>query len=116
MNPFKKLFENRKKTNVRQDLVVSLDDRLTGEQEVLVMRTSSLENINVMAKGEKISVNPDDMMEALSMIKTFQEARPAQPNSLKPSGIKQMHELATQETKAVEQTKQEEKKIIDLSN
>ena len=115
-NPFKKLFENRKKANVRQDLVVSLDDRATGEQEVLVMRTTSLENIIVMSKGEKISVNPDDMVEALGMIKTFQEARPAQPGSLRPSGIKQMNELEKQETKAVEQIKQEEKKIIDLSN
>lgn len=122
---FKDLFKNRKRDKTRQNLLVSLDDRQTGDHEVLSIKTTSTENIALLISGgtNLVSIHPEDLQDALNRIKAFLDARTDQPKSQQALGINQIDGLATGVQRAEQQLKQQEEKIIpvpekklDLSN
>lgn len=122
MNIFKKLFQDRKiNKRIRQNLVISIDDPRTGDHEVLSIMTGPTENVVVKfnVPTDKMSVNPQDLQDALNLVNDFNAARGEQPNAQQPLGIKHLEATAALEQKAVQEVKQEQEKIkpvLDLSN
>ena len=70
----------------RQNLIISIDDREHGDQEVLNIRTTSRESIVIQLNGQIncMAVHPEDLQEALDQIKVFLSERKEQPKSLQP--------------------------------
>lgn len=126
MMNFKLLFKNRKRDKTRQNLLVSVDDRITGDQEVLTLKTTSSQNIIVEFNGQtnKMSVHPEDLQDGLNRVKDFLAARKEQPATVMPMGVNQIDGYASTENKSNEEVKKQEEKIIpvpekkelDLSN
>lgn len=119
MNWFKQFFDNTKKDKTRQNLLVSIDNKDTGDQEVLTLKTTSSEKIIILELnlGEhrpRVGVNPHDLQDALDRIKQFIDARPGQPASQQALGAKHLEAAKETEERTVEQIKTIEKKF-DLS-
>jgi hypothetical protein len=105
------------KDKTRQNLLVSIDDRLTGDHEAMSLKTTSSKNVIIEFNGatNKMSVHMDDLQDALDQVKAFVEARPPQPEALQPLGVSSIEAVKDVETRAEEQTKTIEKKF-DLTN
>jgi hypothetical protein len=103
------------KKALRDNLIVSIDDRDTGDHEVMTLKTTSRHNIIIEFNGatNKMSVDPDDLQEALDKVKEFVKARPPQPEALQPLGVRHLEAQQEQETNADSQIKALEK---DFSN
>jgi hypothetical protein len=117
MNWYKKLFDSAKKDKTRQNLLVSVDDRLTGDHEALTLKTTSSASIIIEFNGQtnKMSVHPDDLQDALDRVKAFLEARTMQPQTLQTLGLKHIEAIKDQEIKTNETIKTMEKEL-DMSN
>lgn len=117
---FKQLFSGAKKDKTRQNLMVTLDNNETGDHDVLTIKTSSTRNIvlemNLGQHSAKVSVNPDDLQDALNRIKDFLDARSPQPSTQYALGAKHLEATKDQVLKAEEQVAQQEKKILDFTN
>lgn len=113
MNWFKQLFDGAKKDKTRQNLLVSIDDPLTGDHEVLTIKTTSTPNIIIEFNGQtsKMSVNPKDLQDAMDRIKAFMDARGVQPATLQALGARHLEAIQETEQQVQEVTKAIEKKF-----
>jgi len=86
----------------RENLMVSIDNRVTQEHEVLTLKTTSNNDVIILEINgniNKMAVHPDDLMEALVKAKEFIATRPEQPKPLKSVGLVDLAEIEQQETK-----------------
>ena len=96
MSLFKNLFKSKNKKDLtRQDLIVTIDDRVTGDQSVLSIKTTSGTNVILEFAGQvnKMAVNPQDLQDALTRVQAFIDARLNQPMSLKALGVNTISSL-----------------------
>jgi len=89
----------------RQNLIVSVDDRQSGDYDVMSIKTTSNDNVIIefSVPTNKMSVNVEDLQDALDQIKQFMASRPKQPESLKPLGTKHIEALGELEEAAQEE-------------
>lgn len=104
---FRSLFNRKKTDKTRQNLVVSIDDRLTGDHEVMSLSTTSTNNVKITfnANINFMSVHVDDLQDALNRIKDFINARTKQPFSLTPLGTQHLDGVSSAQKRSEEQEK-----------
>ena len=79
----------------RSNLMMSIDNRATGDHEVMILKTTSNNDVIILeinGQTNKIGVHPDDLLEALGKLQEFIKSRPPQPKITQVVGTKQMLE------------------------
>lgn len=73
-------------SNLRKNLTMGIDSRLTGDQEVMTLKTTSSDSIVIQFNSNTnvMDVHPDDLQNALNEIKDFVASRTKQPPTLVP--------------------------------
>ena len=94
--------------NLRRNLMVGIDDRLTKDPDVIILKSTSTANVLIEfgANTNKMSVHIDDLQSALDEIKNFMIERPIQPTIETPMGIVQVDALQHQ-MEAIQKTELE---------
>ena len=79
----------------RSNLMMSIDNRATGDHEVMILKTTSNNDVIILeinGQTNKIGVHPDDLLEALGKLQEFIKSRPPQPKIIQAIGTNQLSE------------------------